>query len=198
MTNCTPGKPCSCGARKTVRAFNSRLAQRYLWGTSDSEADYGRRTFIETVNSYVKSQIGKIDRSSIRLMGRAKMTLAVGTILAIINMRMIRSRYDIGLANEHIPRRPGPQAPTPQVHRTLQAEGQASDHERATTKTRRPLGPTGRDAAARDPQQDNHTAVTASARDLALPMMPRSHPSGAFRVSGHEFVAPHSAGTCAH
>ena len=111
MTNCAPGKPCSCGVRKTVRDFDPRLAQRHLWGTSDWEADYSRRTFVETVNSYVKSQVAKIDRKSIRLMGRAKITLAVGIILAIINMRVIRERYSIGLADENIPDLPAPTPP---------------------------------------------------------------------------------------
>lgn len=103
MTNCEPDKPCSCGARKTVRDFDPRLAQRHLWGTSDWEADYGRRTFVESTNSFLKTQIGKITRGSIRVMGRAKMTLALGIILAIINMRMIRNKYDIGLADVNIP-----------------------------------------------------------------------------------------------
>ncbi|MHA6751581.1 transposase [Dermacoccus nishinomiyaensis] len=111
LTTCTADTPCSCGARKTVRDFDPRLAQRHLWGTSDWEADYGRRTFVESTNSFLKTQVGKITRGSIRVMGRAKMTLAVGIILAIINMRMIRSRYDIGLTDESIPDIPAAKPP---------------------------------------------------------------------------------------
>ena len=39
-------------------------------------------------------------------MGQAKMTIAVGIVLAIINMRIIRSRYGFGLADTDIPEVP--------------------------------------------------------------------------------------------
>lgn len=106
LTSCVPGNPCSCGARKTVRDFDLRLSQRYLWGTSDWEADYGRRTFIETTNSYLKTQVGQITRGSIRLMGRAKMTLAFAILLAIVNMKIIDSRYGIAISDTDIPEHP--------------------------------------------------------------------------------------------
>lgn len=39
-------------------------------------------------------------------MGQAEMTIAVGIVLAIINMRIIRSRYGFGLADTDIPEVP--------------------------------------------------------------------------------------------
>ena len=44
-------------------------------------------------------------------MGRAKMTLALGIIPAIITMRMIRGRHGIALADDQMPEMPVAQPP---------------------------------------------------------------------------------------
>ena len=99
-------------------------------------------------------------------MGQAKMTIAVGIVLAIINMRIIRSRYGFGLADTDIP-----EVPVAKPSRR-----------KYTSRYKRRSKP--RTTNAPPAKRGDHTAVTNSARHLAPPAMPRSHRSGAFRMLG--------------
>lgn len=95
LTSCTPGKPCHCGATVTLRDENLRDRQPNVYGTRAWERDYGRRNAIENVNSVLKVHHGKLDRSSIRLRGRDKYSVALMLMVAAANMSLFRSRYQM-------------------------------------------------------------------------------------------------------
>lgn len=103
MTTCTPGNGCSCGRTATLRDEGLQLRQRHVWGSSDWEADYGRRSAIETTNSTLKTHVSHITRDSIRLMGLAKVSFAYAILIAVTNMRLFRSRYDVKPSDPNLP-----------------------------------------------------------------------------------------------
>lgn len=99
-TNCTKGKPCSCAKTLTIPpTLFAQTRQRHLFGTTAWKKDYSRRSAVESVNAWLKTQELHIVRGYTRMLGLTKHTLAIGLGLVASNMAAAK-RY---LDERHLP-----------------------------------------------------------------------------------------------
>ena len=95
ITNCEPGTKCACSLTFTVKVDDERAKHRqpHLYGTPAWSKAYGARNLSESANASLKSQHGKLTRSSIRVLSFNKTIIMLGLIIAATNMRVVRECY---------------------------------------------------------------------------------------------------------
>lgn len=100
---CSPGE-CACSTTLTLTlADEIRTRQRTLYGTTAWNADYGRRSGVESANASLKWHHSLLHRGSIRLKGTTRNAIAVALILAANNVQVLIRAYGWDVGNPSRP-----------------------------------------------------------------------------------------------
>lgn len=107
ITNC-PASGCSCGKVISINIDGDvKHRQPLLYGTSEWVAAYGRRNHVESFNASLKSNKLSLSRKSIAVLSKVKVSILLGIVVAVCNMRILQSRYGVELGDDKSMPTPG-------------------------------------------------------------------------------------------